>query len=142
MCSQPNIDYHHYNRIFGTDYYFVELESEEIVVAKIHADSIQDIGDRRDVLPIGQVVNDPVPDDILKINRESEYYSKYDSATDASFYIDMQGTHKEKSVWQPPNKESIAEGAGTIAMFVSFPLIRMVAVKTGLFPPIFPRRKK
>ena len=79
-----------YNWIRSTEYWYIQLDDDERVLAKIDVDYVQELGREGgyiDILPIGQIVTEPIPEDI------KEYAAK-NNVENTDFYIAME--------WEPP----------------------------------------
>lgn len=114
---------------------YIELDTGEYALAKIYGGSVSTV-DQKYVMPIGVVVHEPL--DILNPSALSQKYGDLDT----SFYIDMLGkqtTYTSKAV---DSVRKSAENLAVLVGIISFLLVRFVAVRVGLFPPMLPRSKK
>lgn len=120
----------------ASDYYYIDLQSGETVIARVYSDSIQTNSGSSTTMPIGRVINKPLPPEVLDAAKE------YHDPTDPSFYIDMCGDHQEVPIKTSTDRKGVMGNAWVITMVLSFPLLRLITVKIGLFPPMFSRKYK
>lgn len=125
----------------GTVYNLYELESgEQVVVDEYYLHSYYDHDDSDSswwpdtyqVLPIGKVVQKPLPDELIDKFSENGY-----TITDTSFYVDMRGKFKDFS---RDTYETKLEILSFLVGFIVFLGIRYVLIASGIFPPLFPLR--
>jgi len=138
----PGIEYRNRGAGYFKGYYLyaVTLPSSEIVAARINSDSVKSDGDSifsgNSTLPVGKIVKASLNDDesFLKQIEYSRPLSRKD------FYIDMVG---EAEVISPTY---YVDGTVTliqcIVVLVLFPLFHIVGSRIGIFPYIFPPKKK
>ena len=136
LSSGINCVYHE-----GTIYTVYELESgEKILVDEYYINSYFDhdesdsswFSEPYQVLPIGQVIDEPLDTDLIAKLEEEDL-----TVTDTSFYVDMRGDFKDFSRDDcEQTLEYICFGVGAVA----FLCIRLLMITSGLFAPLFPLR--
>lgn len=124
----------------GTVYDVCELPSGELVVIDdyfMHIDIERPEDswmstDYYQIMPIGQVVHEPLAEELISEFAENGY-----TITDTSFYVDMRGDFEEfdREEW-----EGKIEGYSFLAGFIVFLIIRYIMIASGIFPPVFPLR--
>lgn len=124
----------------GTVYDICELASGEWVVVDdyyLHSDIESPDDDEWSldfykVMPIGQIIHEPLADELVAEFAENGY-----KVTDTSFYVDMRGDFEEfdRDEW-----EGKIEGLSFLVGFIVFFFIRYILIASGLFSPLFPMR--
>ncbi len=124
----------------GTVYDICELPSGELVVVDdyFYHSSIESPDDDEwsldffEVMPIGQVIHEPVAEELIAEFAQNGY-----EITDTSFYVDMRGDFEEfdRDEW-----EDKIEGLSFLVGFIVFFFIRYIMIASGLFSPIIPMR--
>lgn len=124
--------------IDGLRWCIFTLDDGTRIAAKVNGDSVVYV-DRSEgymtskdaVLPIGTLVREPLTEEQVKA------MDQYKGVTVTSCYIDMEGGHSTVS------ERDFTDYMGLIAFFavfvLSFFLIRLIGVRTELFPRIIPK---
>lgn len=127
----------------GVVYDIYELESGETVVVDDyfynvyydHEESSSKWGGFSDmyaVMPVGRVVKEPVPEELIEKFEEEGY-----TITDPSFYVDMRGDFEFFSREDYENKLGAVVAVVAICVFC---IIRYILIASGIFSPLIPLR--
>ena len=127
--------------IDGLFWHIFQLEDGTRIAAKVNSDSVvyREEGEAPMTAsyarqPIGTLARESLTDDQL------EELNKYHGVTVDTCYIDMEGGHATAS------QEDYVEYHGLLAWAAAFAaawiIIRFVGVRTGVFPPMLPKKKK
>lgn len=85
-----------------------------------------------DVMPIGRVVKEPVPREIIEQLEENGY-----TLTDPSFYVDMRGDFE---YFHRKDYEENLDAVVGVAAICAFCIIRYIFIASGMFSPLIPLR--
>lgn len=126
-----------HNVIVGAGgFWWLEFPNGEVVLAKVLLDSVRKYEvdyKERYILPAGILVNEPASEEVISLVPSNH------PITDTSFYIDMAGGNQSAQV-DGFSPEEVGNIVFVFVLPLAFVLIRILAVRLGLFPPMFKKK--